>query len=139
MKHLLNGVAIAATLVIAAPVWAQAPAAPASPAAPTAAPAAPMAPTKSQASPYTKGAQPHQSWRGTRSGSDEASTASTHSASPYTKGAQPHRHWRGTRSGSSGSTADQLNHEELVVIQGGGTPPPPAYSASPYGKAGQPK
>ncbi len=46
MKHLLNGVAIAAALAIAAPAWAQAPAAaPAAPAAPAAgAPMAPMAP-----------------------------------------------------------------------------------------------
>jgi hypothetical protein len=43
MKHLLNGVAIAAALAIAAPVWAQAPMTPASPGAPKAA-AAPMAP-----------------------------------------------------------------------------------------------
>jgi hypothetical protein len=42
MKHLLNGVAIAAALAIAAPVWAQAPK-PASPAAPKPAAAAPMA------------------------------------------------------------------------------------------------
>ena len=49
MKHLLNGVAIAAALAIAVPAWAQAPASPAAPAAPAAgapAPAAgaPMAP-----------------------------------------------------------------------------------------------
>ena len=37
MKHLLNGVAIAAALAIAAPVWAQAPMTPSSP------PKAPMA------------------------------------------------------------------------------------------------
>jgi len=47
MKHLLNGVAIAAALAIAAPAWAQAPMTPTSPskaAAPAAgAPAAPMA------------------------------------------------------------------------------------------------
>jgi hypothetical protein len=43
MKHLLNGVAIAAALAIAAPVWAQAPMKPASPAAPKAAAAAPAA------------------------------------------------------------------------------------------------
>ena len=42
MKYLLNGVAIAAALAIAAPVWAQAPK-PASPAAPKPAAAAPMA------------------------------------------------------------------------------------------------
>ena len=47
MKDLLNGVVIAAALVIAAPAWAQAPATPAAPAAPAAAaPMAPMAPAQ---------------------------------------------------------------------------------------------
>jgi hypothetical protein len=45
MKHLLNGVAIAAALAIAVPAWAQAPAAaPAAPAAAAPAAGAPMAP-----------------------------------------------------------------------------------------------
>lgn len=45
MKHLLNGVAIAAALAIAGPAWAQAPMTPSSSAAPkAAAPMAPMAP-----------------------------------------------------------------------------------------------
>jgi hypothetical protein len=48
MKHLLNGVAIAAALAIAAPAWAQAPASPggAAGAPAAAAPAAPMAKQK---------------------------------------------------------------------------------------------
>ena len=49
MKHLLNGVAIAAALAIAAPAWAQAPMTPGAPkpaaAAPAPAAAAPAAPT----------------------------------------------------------------------------------------------
>ncbi|HEV2335713.1 MAG TPA: hypothetical protein VGS13_09475 [Stellaceae bacterium] len=44
MKHLLNGVAIAAALAIAAPAWAQAPAAPAAPSAAAPMAGAPMAP-----------------------------------------------------------------------------------------------
>jgi hypothetical protein len=45
MKHLLNGVAIAAALAIAVPAWAQAPAAaPAAPAAAAPSAGAPMAP-----------------------------------------------------------------------------------------------
>jgi hypothetical protein len=49
MKHLLNGVAIAAALAIAAPAWAQAPKAAAPAPAPAAsAPAAPMAPMASK-------------------------------------------------------------------------------------------
>ncbi len=50
MKHLLNGVAIAAALAIAAPAWAQAPMTPSSSGAPkaAAAPAATAAPTASK-------------------------------------------------------------------------------------------
>src|SRR6266852_9960695 len=49
MKHLLNGVAIAAALAIAAPAWAQAPMTPSSPGAPKAAAApAAAAPTASK-------------------------------------------------------------------------------------------
>jgi len=50
MKYLLNGVAIAAALTIAAPVWAQtstAPMTPSSPAAPAASTSAPMEPRAS--------------------------------------------------------------------------------------------
>jgi hypothetical protein len=42
MKHLLNGVTVAAALAVAAPAWGQAPTTPVSPAAPNA--AVPMAP-----------------------------------------------------------------------------------------------
>jgi hypothetical protein len=80
MKYLLNGVAIAAALVIAGPTWAQAPATSGAPSA--AAPAAPMAPQRHKRVPHMAG----------------------------------HR--------SGGSTADQLNGQELARIQGGGAPPP---------------
>jgi hypothetical protein len=43
MKHLLTGVAMAAALAIAAPVWAQSTPAPAAPGKPAAAPATPAA------------------------------------------------------------------------------------------------
>ncbi len=113
MKHLLNGVAIAALLAIAAPAWAQAPApaAPA-PAAPAAAPttaapnaAAPMAPMA--------GKQRHKRMM----------------------------HHTMAKRGAGDNATDQLNREELARIQGApaSPPPPPTSSASPYGKGGNPK
>jgi hypothetical protein len=92
MKHLLNGVAIAAALAIAAPVWAQTSApmtpssrAPAAPAASTAAPAAPMA---------TKARSKRVVHRKTRRGV--------------------------ARRASPDSMANQLNAQELARVQGGG-------------------
>lgn len=110
MKHLLNGVAIAAALAIVVPAWAQAPAAaPAAPAAPAAgapAPAAgaPMAPMAPMA-----GKQRHKRVM--------------------------HRRMMSKR-GPAESTTDQLNREELARIQGGGGMPgsPPVSSATPYKK-----
>jgi hypothetical protein len=100
MKHLLNGVAIAAALAIAAPAWAQAPMTPkaAAPAAPkAAAPAAPAA-----GAPMAPMASKMRHKRG-----------ATH---------------RMARRGGPESTTDQLNREELARIQGGVAapmPPPP--------------
>ena len=112
MKHLLNGVAIAAALAIAAPAWAQAPMTPkaAAPAAPkAAAPAAPAA------------------------GAPMAPMASKQRHKRGMKRMMAKR-------GGAMSTTDQLNREELARIQGGGgAAMPPPSSQSPYGKMGQPK
>jgi hypothetical protein len=98
MKHLLNGVAIAAALAIAAPVWAQAPMTPSSPSAPKAAAApaagAPMAPMA--------GKQRHKRMM-------------RHMAM--------HHKMHGKMAGADNMT-DQLNREELARIQGGGMPAP---------------
>lgn len=112
MKHLLNGVAIAAALAIASPVWAQAPAAPSAPT--TKAPAA------------TKPA-PH-----------KAMAKQMHHRRPVRRMAR-RAHMKvspGER------MTEQLNREELARIQGGApTPPgPPSVSSqTPYGKGGQPQ
>lgn len=90
MKHLLNGVAIAAALAIAAPVWAQAPK-PASPAAPKPAAAAPMAPMAG--APAAPAAAKQRKKRGAT---------------------------RVAKRGPAESTTDQLNRQELARIQGGG-------------------
>src|ERR1700720_3186701 len=91
MKHLLNGVAIAAALAIAAPAWAQAPMTPASPskAAPKAAAAAPAA----------------------------APAAGAPVASKQRHKRGPRRMM--ARRGGQPNMTDQLNREELARVQGG--------------------
>ena len=103
MKHLLNGVAIAAALAIAAPAWAQAPMTPAAKsapkaAAPAAAPAAgaPVAPVASK--------QRHK-----RGGAKRMAR----------------------RGGPAMSMTDQLNREELARIQSGGGPAPAGIAGQP--------
>jgi hypothetical protein len=101
MKHLLNGVAIAAALAIAAPAWAQAPMTPSSPpkAAPAvAAPAAPMA-------------------------SKQRHKRAVHRAS--------RRGGKMARMAPGDAMTEQLNREELARLQGGGGPPPPPAMQGP--------
>ena len=103
MKHLLNGLAMAAALAVAAPVWAQtgAPMTPMAPAAPPAAssmePAEPMATTRHHR------ARHHRVVRHSRRGMGKAS--------------------------ADERTTEQLNRQELSRIQGGapgaGMAPPP--------------
>jgi len=111
MKHLLNGVAIAAALAIAAPAWAQAPAPSSPPKAPAAPMAgAPMAPMAGAPMAPMAGKQRHKRMHRTMA--------------------------KGGKMGKMGSgdmMTDQLNREELARIQGGGPPPPP----QPGGGAGQ--
>ena len=96
MKHLLNGVAIAAVLAIAAPAWAQAPMTPTSPSK-----AAPKA-----AAPATPAAG--------------APAAPMASKQRHKRGSH-----RMARRGGAPSMTDQLNREELARIQGGAPPMPP--------------
>jgi hypothetical protein len=101
MKHLLNGVAIAAALAIAAPAaWAQAPMTPkAAPAAPkAAAPAAPAA---------------------------GAPMAPTASKQRHKRGGK-----RYARRGGAVSMTDQLNREELARIQSGAPPMAPTGTSA---------
>jgi hypothetical protein len=98
MKHLLNGVAIAAVLAISAPAWAQNTNAPMTPAAP--APAKPMAKKPMAKKPMHMAMRHHwhHAW---------------------------HHHWRHHAGGDA--MTEQLNREELARIQGGNmsAPPPP--------------
>jgi hypothetical protein len=104
MKHLLNGVAIAAALAIAVPAWAQAPMTPGAP-KPAAAAPAPMAAAPAAAAPKAA-KQRHRPMR--------------HAA----KGGK----MRMKAGGSGDQMTEQLNREELARVQGGmapGAPPPP--------------
>ena len=108
MKHLLNGVAIAAALAIAAPVWAQTsapmtPSAPSAPRAPAAtAPAAPSPSASSAAAPMKPMATKKRAKRPVQ-----------HAA----------RHGKSRRAAASSgdSMTNQLNREELSRIQSGGS------------------
>ena len=105
MKHLLNGVAIAAALAIAAPVWAQAPMTPSSPPkAPMA--GAPMAPMAGAPMAPMAGKQKKKRMAGKSA-----------------KGG------KGVKMAKGDAMTDQLNREELARIQGGGGPPPPPAAA----------
>lgn len=121
MKHLLNGVAIAAALAIAAPVWAQGlpvpggghppnipppsrPAAAAPAAAPAPAAGAPMAPMAGAPMAPMAGKQKHRRM---------------HRAHMARGGKM------GKMMSSGDMMTDQLNREELARIQGGAPPPPP--------------
>jgi hypothetical protein len=96
MKHLLNGVAVAAALAIAAPAWAQAPMTPGAP-APSAAPSA--APAAAPAAPKAAMQRHHRPMRHAAKGK------------------------RGKMRASAGdSMTEQLNREELARISGGGMP-----------------
>jgi hypothetical protein len=110
MKHLLNGVAIAAALAIAVPAWAQAPMTP--------------APTTGQPSP-TKGMP--------KAGTPSASTGTAISKEQMAAAHHKHMMRRAARRAPVATSADQLNHEEMVRLQGGGAMPAPTGSG-PYGQ-----
>ena len=105
MKHLLNGVAIAAALTIAAPAWAQAPMTPGAPKAPAAA----AAPAPAAGAPM----------KATKAGKQRHHRMMRHAA----------RHGKMKNAGDQ--MTQQLNREELARIQGGMAPPsaPPAPQA----------
>lgn len=97
MKHLLNGVAIAAALALATPAFAQAP-------APAAAPMTPSAP-KAAAAPAAAAKPP----------AKQMHRPMRHMA----------RHHHMMRMAPGDAMTEQLNREELARLQGGGMAPPP--------------
>jgi hypothetical protein len=107
MKHLLTGVAMAAALAIAAPVWAQN--APSSSAPPAAAPAAPAAPAAKAPAAKPMAAKP--------------------AAKPMAAKKPMHHMAMHHHMNSGDQMTEQLNAQELQRIQGGGAGPAPASMA----------
>src|SRR5579863_6378024 len=140
MKHLLNGVAIAAVLAIAAPAWAQGvsgqpslqqgmpKAGTASPSAgaPSTAPMAPAAaaPMAPMAPATTATGRPNRTRGMPKSGQASASNKNRH----MPRRAEP-------------GMADQLNAQELTTLQGGGAMPMPSSNVpgQPSLQRGMPK
>jgi hypothetical protein len=121
MKHLLNGVAIAAALAIAAPVWAQT-----SPTAPAPAPSG-----------------------GTdmSSGTTSGTTMKKHrkARAHHTASAMHHTGKKGKAMSSGEMTTEQLNRQELARVTGGAPAPMPDAAPAadtapaPRHKSGNPK
>jgi len=111
MKHLLNGVAIAAALAIVTPVWAQ-----------TSAPMTPSAPSAPRAPAATAPAAP------APSASSATAPMKPMATKKRAKRATPHmaRHGKSHRAmaSSGASTTNQLNRDELARIQSGGSSSP---------------
>jgi hypothetical protein len=108
MKHLLNGVAIAAALAIAAPAWAQAPMTPGAPKPPAAAPAPAAAAAPAAAPKMTK---------------------QRHHRRPMRHAARGGK--MRMKGGAGDQMTEQLNREELARIQGGGMAPGGAMPPGP--------
>jgi hypothetical protein len=111
MKHLLNGVAIAAALAIAAPVWAQSPTGGNPMGMPGPSPGGPGL------TPYSSGQQ--------------AAPAATSAAPPMHR---PMRHAKPKRAKApalSGDTTAELNRQELARVQAGNLSNPPVPAAPP--------
>jgi hypothetical protein len=144
MKHLLYGVAVAAALAIAAPVWAQNPSGGNSVGTPGPNPGGPGL------TPYNSGASNPPPAAAPAAPSAPAGMPPAASAPPPPNSAMPptHRHARamshhmmhGMHRGPAlaGDTTAQLNRDELARIQAGNTGNPPA-PPPPAGPPGSPK
>jgi len=121
MKHLLNGVAIAAVMALAMPAFAQNP-----PTTPQNAPMTPSTPPKAAPAPAPAPAS-------------APSPAPKSMAPMATKPMQHmavHHRYRGWSEGDK--MTEQLNKQELQRIMGGAPPPAPAPMPSNYQTPGKP-
>ena len=141
MKHLLTGVAVVAALAFSAPVGAQ----PANPSGGNAMGMPGPPPGGPGLTPYSSGPRPAAAMPPS---APAPSTAMPPTAMPATSSAMPpkHRHARASSHGKMaghhgkgpklvGSTANQLNQEELARLQAGNfsnpsAPPPPGMAPS---------
>jgi hypothetical protein len=112
-KYLLSGVAVIAALALSVPVWAQ----PASPSGGNAMGMPGPNPGGGGLTPYTTGAPPAAS----PPASTSAMPPKPHHAGHVTHAAAHHK-----MAPLTGSTANQLNQEELARLQTGSSMPPPA-------------
>jgi hypothetical protein len=117
MRHLLNGAAIAAALVIAGPVWAQNPSGgnPMGTAGPN--------PGGPGLTPYSGGAP----------AATNSAMPPAHHAVRHARAMHAHHRHMAAKAALTGDTTAQLNREELARIQSGGppTPPPPPTEPMP--------
>ena len=137
MKHLLNGVVVAAALALAVPAWAQNPSGGNSMGTPGPNPGGPGM------TPYSGGAPPAPAPTGRMPGGGKKVSSGTHIPSSASNSAVPpmHRHvmhhrMHGHIAHGPTSTSDTtagLNRAELARLQGGGgaPPAPPPPSAPP--------
>jgi hypothetical protein len=144
MKHLLTGVAVVAALAISTPVWAQ----PANPSGGNAVGTPGPNPGGPGLTPYSTGTPPPAPAPSGRMPAGGRATSgerippimpTTPSASDTTSATPPmHRHARRAshhkmagRTQETGSSAEQLNQEELARLQAGNTSMPGASEMSP--------
>ena len=114
MKHLLSGAAIAAALVIAAPVWAQNPSG--------GNPVGTLGPNPGGPglTPYSGGGAP------APAAMPPAGAPTTEHAVHHAKAMHAHHMHMAKKASLTGNTTAQLNRQELARIQSGAPPAPPA-------------
>ena len=125
MKHLLSGVAVAAALLIGAPVWAQNPSAGNSMGTPGPNPGGPPL------TPYSGGAPAPEANSATPPIHPHHAVRHAHAMHAF------HKHMA-AKAALSGDTTAQLNREELARIQSGNLGNPPAPAAPMPGGPGAP-
>ncbi len=116
-KHLFTGVAVIAALAFCAPVWAQ----PANPSGGNAMGMPGPNPGGGGLTPYSTGAPPPAAKAAPPPASTSAMPPTHHHAHHVTHAAAHHK-----MAPLTGSTANQLNQEEVARLQAGSSTPPPA-------------
>ncbi len=135
MKHLLNGVAIAAAIVIAVPVWAQSPTGGNAVGTPGPNPGGPGLTPYSGGAPQYNPATPGATGVGAPMPSTSAMPPMHHAMHMH----HPMHHMAKKKAPQlAGDTTSALNREELARIQAGnlGNPPAPPMPGGPSGMPG---
>jgi hypothetical protein len=133
-KHLLNGVAIASVLVMAAPVWAQT-------AGGNSSGGNSMGmPGPNPGSPNIPGTVNSGSFGGAPSPEPASTSAAppAHHAGRHAKAMHSFHRGMSHKAGLTGDTTAQLNREELARLQAGGPPTPPPPPSAPMPASNSP-